>query len=119
MANELRPKQFNFLVHLLNGHNIAEAARKANVSEVTARKWWKDPLFQEEFRQAQETIMATLRTKLTSATDRAVEALNTLLHSKDETSILRAARILLENYSKLVEIYSLDQKITQLEEAND
>ena len=117
MANELRPKQFNFLVHLLNGCNIAEAARKANVSEVTARKWWKDPLFQEEFRQAQDAIMTSLRHKLTSATDRAVEALSTLLDSKDEVSILRSAKILLENYSKLVEIYSLDQKITQLEES--
>ena len=102
---------------LLEAPTIAEASRKAGVSERTIYVWLKTPEFQEVFREVKRQFITLSLSRLEGITGEAIETLREIMLSGEgESPRVSASKAILETALKLYEYEQLEERITKLEE---
>lgn len=113
----LSPKQQQFLLALLSGQHVEEAARAAHVSVRTAFRWQKLPDFQRELEEAKEE---TFNKQLGYLKDGVATALRTLLRNMGErvppAVQVRAAAVWLENAIAIYKTEQLELALADIED---
>jgi hypothetical protein len=123
-ATKITSKQATMIAALLIGKRIEDAAAVAKVSERTAYRWLREPVFQAELAAARRQVIGSSLDILTAGARLAagvlVEVCNDRL--KPASVRVRAASELLDRLHKWVEFEDLAARIAALEEkhaAND
>ncbi len=114
---KLSRKYEAFIAALLTEATIAEAAKKAGISEATALRWLKLPDVQTAYRAARREVVQHALASIQRATSEAVEALQRNLHATTGAVQVSAARALLEYAVRAVEIDDLGERVERIEEA--
>mgnify|MGYP000855725279 FL=1 len=68
---------------LLSEPTISEAYKKAHISEKTAYKWLKDPIFQMHFKKLRLDFIKNTTAKLQANTLRAVDTLVNIMENEN------------------------------------
>jgi DNA-binding MurR/RpiR family transcriptional regulator len=105
------------LAALLSVPTIAEAATLAGISESTLLRWLQEPTFQQRYRAARREVVEHAISGLQQATGEAVEALRRNLTCGVPSSEIAAARAIIDQAVKGVELVDLAERIEQLERA--
>src|SRR5689334_10310530 len=92
------------LTALLSTSTIAEAAKKANLSEATIYRALNDEEFQKEYRKARRVLVESSIGQIQGATAEAVETLRKNLNCANPAVEVRAAQIILDTAYKGVEL---------------
>jgi phage terminase small subunit len=118
MDATLTRRQEAFIAILLNSPTILQAARTAGIAEVTARRWLKEPSFQEAYRTARRHVVQHAVARVQQATCMAVETLEAIMQDSEAPASARvsAAKAVLEMAIKAVELEDLEARITALEQ---
>ncbi len=109
-------KQEKLLSALLSEKDLKAAAEKAGVSETTAWRWLKDDDFTAEYRRLRRDAVEQTAAQLQRASGEAVETLRKNLTCGNPNAEIAAARIILEQAVKGVEILDLQQRLEQIED---
>lgn len=102
---------------LLAEPTLKEAARKCRVGESTIRRWLAEPEFQRAFRAARRQIVEAAIGAMQGAASDAVAALKRNLTCGTASSEVQAARVILDQATKAVELVDLMERIEALEAA--
>ena len=116
---KLNAKQERFAVALMTTSTITEAFNIANITNATAYKYLKDPDFSAYYMQLRREAMQQATNKLQQSAVLAVRTLeNVMKDVENSTSSARvqAARTVLENAYRGLEIDDMQQRIEQLEQ---
>lgn len=116
---KLTAKQEKFLLALMNTNTIVEACREAEITNNTGHKYLNNPEFREEYLRIRRETMQQATNKLQQSAILAVETLENVMSDADNSTPsarVQAARAVLENAYKSLEIDDLQQRIEQLEE---
>ena len=111
-------KQLNFMFALLSEPTTTQAYQKVNISEKTAYKWLKDPIFQMHFKKLRLDFIKNTTGKLQANTTRAVDTLVKVMENENLSALARvqSARTILEFAYKGVEIEDIQERLDKLEE---
>ena len=111
-------KQLNFMFALLSEPTTTQAYQKVNISEKTAYKWLKDPIFQMYFKKLRLDFIKNTTGKLQANTTRAVDTLVKIMENENLSALARvqSARTILEFAYKGVEIEDIQERLDKLEE---
>jgi hypothetical protein len=114
----LTPRQRRTLPFVISTPGVAEAARQANVSERTLRRWMDDPAFTRALQGAELAVVNTTTRRLTGMAEAALETVQAVMvdASASATARLRAAEIVLNQMEHLREMRDLEQRLTALEQ---
>jgi len=116
-SSGLPPKQASFLSALLTEATVAAAARKAGVSEPTARRWLAQIELKRAYREARAQIVENSLALLQRSTNAAVHTLLTLQRDGESEAVrLRAAQLTLDYSTKAVELADLAARVEALEQ---
>jgi hypothetical protein len=85
----------NLLFEIAQGTSLVQAARRANVSERTARRRWADPAFRQRVHKIREDMCAQAVGKLATDMNVAVSTLTNCLRAKSEHVRISAVRVFL------------------------
>lgn len=102
---------------LLTHARLEDAARAAGVSRSTLCRMLADTAFQEAFRQARRQVLDAALSRLQAAAAPAVEALTRNLTCRKAAIEVSAARTILDQSIKSLELLELDARIARLEDA--
>lgn len=121
-ANETKEPKLSrkyeaFIAALLTEATIAEAAKKAGISEATALRWLKLPDVTSAYRTARREVVQHALATIQRATSEAVEALRRNLNATTGAVQVSAARALLEYAVRAVELDDLAERVERIEEA--
>ena len=110
-----------FLAALLSSPTMAEAARRAGVSERSAARWMSDPEFKERLKAAQDEIVGHSLSRLKISISESLDVLRGIMNDGGEPTGARvtAARVVLDNAIKAIETVDIIQRIEALEAAQD
>ena len=108
-------KQEKALAALLTESNITTAAKLANVSDVTLWRWLKDADFAAEYRRLRRDAVEQGLSQIQQATSEAVGALRRNLNCGNPTAENTAAKTILEQAIKAVEILDLQERLEKIE----
>ena len=102
---------------LLQTSSLTEAAKLAEVSEVTVWRYLKDPAFSEKYHNARKAVLETAIRRLQAASGEAVETLRLIMSKEDANPGARvsAAKVVLEQAIKTGEIAEVLRRIELLE----
>ena len=103
------------LVALLSEPTIEAAARRADIAESTLLRWLQDPAFQARYRSARRSVVESAIGRLQQAATGAVDALTRNLTCGVPAVEVGAARSILDQAIKAVEVLDLAVRIEQLE----
>lgn len=111
-------KQLNFMFALLSEPTTTQAYIKTGISEKTAYKWLKDPIFQMHFKKLRLDFIKNTTAKLQANTTRAVDTLVNIMENDNLSALARvqSARTILEFAYKGVEIEDIQERLDRLEE---
>lgn len=115
---KINAKQERFAVALMSTSTITEAYTMAKITNSTAHKYLNDPGFKEYYMQLRREAMQQATNKLQQSAILAVETLeNVMTDIENSTSSARvqAARAVLENAYRGLEVDDIQQRIEQLE----
>lgn len=115
---ELTPKQEQLIIELVSGKNIRDACKAVGINEVTAYRWLKQPLFQEEYQAAKKIAYDEKLDILRSGISVALKTLHKHM-TNDETPAnvqVRASQIWLEQSMEVHKIEAVVQRVIELEE---
>ena len=118
---KLNAKQERFAVALMTTSTITEAFNMANITNATAYKYLKDPDFNAYYMQLRREAMQQATNKLQQSAVLAVRTLeNVMKDVENSTSSARvqAARTVLENAYRGLEIDDMQLRIEQLYRLN-
>lgn len=117
-SDSLSSKQKSFLLALINEPTKTEAIKQAKISQSTAYRYLKDPLFNQEYRRLKQAYMRNVTTKLQYYSDVAIETLVEIASDKTKSPYARvqSARTLLEFGFKGYEVEELEYRLNELEE---
>lgn len=106
------------IIALLTAPSIEEAAQTAGVSDTTIYRWLKLPEFQAELKEARRQAVNLAISKLQQSTASAVKVLQDVAENEDAPASARvsAARIILDQVLKTVELEEVISRIEKLEE---
>ena len=105
------------LAALLSEPTIAQAAAKADVSESTLLRWLKDPAFSAAYRAARRSAVDAAVGRLQQAATEAVDALERNLRCGNPAVEVGAAKAVLDQAFRGVELADLAQRVQELEQA--
>ena len=108
-------KQEKALAALLTESSITTAAKAANVSDVTLWRWLKDADFANEYRRLRREAVEQGLSQIQQATGEAVAALRRNLKCGNPTAENTAAKTILEQAVKAVEILDLQERVERIE----
>src|SRR4051794_23257765 len=102
---------------LLAEPTIAAAAMKAGIGESTLLRWMAEPDFKARYRAARRQVVEGAIGRLQQAATRAVDALTRNLACGIPAVEVGAARSILDQALKAVELVDLAERVEQLEQA--
>jgi hypothetical protein len=102
---------------LLAEPTIAAAATKAGISESTLLRWMAEPGFRSRLRAARRSVVEGAIGRLQAAATKAVEALERNLTCGTPAVEVGAAKSILDQAIKAVELVDLAERVDQLEQA--
>jgi hypothetical protein len=105
-----------FALALAAGSTIEAAARHAKISERTAYRRLKDPVFVKRVEHIRADLIQRTVARLAALGTIAADALGKLIQSKDERVRLGAARATLDYLYRGAEIFELERRLRELEE---
>lgn len=115
---KLTAKQEAFLATLLTVPTLAQAARRAKISEPTARRWLAQPAVRAAWLDMRRQVIDQAMTIAQIATRAAVTTLLDCLKPTYAAGVrVRAATTILDTAMRAVEIDDLAARIEQLEKA--
>lgn len=114
---DLTPKQEKALVALLAYPTVTAASEATGIAERTLYTWMQDTTFSEAYRDmrrkaAQQAIDSTF-----GAAGKAAQTLAALLDSPKEHIRFAAAKTILEQTTKMLELHDLMRRIEVIEKA--
>lgn len=101
---------------LLSEPTIAGAAEKAGVSESTLVRWLQEPDFKAKHRAARRSVVETAIGRLQRAATEAVDSLSRNLTCGTPAVEVGAAKAILDQAIKAVELIDLAERVEALEE---
>lgn len=104
---------------MATGFTVAEAAKKAGVSEATAYRRLREPEFKQKVSEIRGSMVAQVSGQLVDAGTEAVRTLRSLLTAESESVRLAASKAVLELGAKFRESTELEERIKALEEAKE
>lgn len=112
-------KQEIFIACLLTESSIRAAATKAGIGEATGWKWLQDPAFQEQYREARRQAVSQAISQLQQASTEAVNTLRKIMNDEEAPAASRitAAKIVIDNSLKAVELEDFVPRIEALEQS--
>ena len=110
-------KQEKLLSALLSEKDLRSAAEKAGVSETTAWRWLKEDDFTAEYRRLRRDAVEQAASQLQRSSGAAVETLRKNLSCGNPNAEIAAARIILEQAVKAIEILDLTERLEKIENA--
>ena len=102
---------------LLAHSRLEDAARDAGISRSTLCRMLQGAAFQEAFRLARRQVLDAAISRLQAVTGAAVEALSRNLTCRKASIEVAAARAVLDHATRSVELFELEDRVRQLEEA--
>jgi len=113
----LKGKQAKGIQALLSADTIDKAAELTGVTRNTLYRWLKDDFFVHELNQAKRQLVQHSILKLQQATKDAVKTLNDICNDKKASPAARvsAAREILNNTIKSIELEDIEERIKSLE----
>jgi hypothetical protein len=103
---------------LLSEPTIEAAARKAGVGERTLLRWLAEPAFKAQYRAARRSVVESAVGRLQQAATQAVDALVKNLTCGIPAVEVGAAKSVLDQALKAVELVDLAERIEALEQAS-
>ena len=111
-------KAEQFIAALLAHPSIEAAAKSIGIGNATAWRWMKDPKFAEQYREARRETMRHTTARLQEAAREAVECLRDVQRTgESESARVSAARTILEQALKAVDLDDVQQRLDALEQA--
>lgn len=110
-------KQEKMLAALLSEKDVRTAAEKAGVSETTAWRYLADADFKAEYRERRRNAVEQAAATLQRGSSIAAETLLKNLSCGNPTAENAAAKTILEQASKAVELLDLQERLEQIEDA--
>jgi hypothetical protein len=111
-------KAEQFIAALLTHPSIEAAAKSIGIGTATAWRWMKDPKFAEQYRDARREAMRHTTARLQEAAREAVECLREVQRAgESESARVSAARTILEQALKAVDLEDVQQRLDALEQA--
>lgn len=110
----LTPKQLRVLEHLLREPTVDAAASAAKVGRGTIFRWLHEPAFSNAYREARRRVVEAAVGELQNACSSAVAALVRNLACKQPAVEVGAARIILDQAHKGVELGDLAERVEGL-----
>ena len=104
---------------LLCEPTIAQAAAAAGISEPTLKRWLCDPSFKTRFREARRQVVEQAVSALQRAAGESVEALRRNLTCGTPTAEIAAAKAILDQAFRGMEVLDLAARIEQVERTRD
>jgi DNA-binding MurR/RpiR family transcriptional regulator len=104
---------------LLTEPTIEAAAVKAGVSESTLVRWLQEPAFKAEYRAARRSVVESAVGRLQQAASQAVDALARNLSCGIPAVEVGAAKAVLDQAIKAVELIDLAERVESLEQASE
>lgn len=112
---DFSPKQEKLLAALLSEKDLRTACQQAGVSETTAWRLLKDSEFTAEYRRLRRDAVEQAAAQLQQASGEAVETLRRNLTCRNPQAEISAAKIILEQAAKTIEILDLQQRLETIE----
>ncbi len=114
-GEKLTRKQEAAIAALVSCSTIGEAARTAGVGERTLWRWLQLPDFQTRYRAARRQVVETAIGRLQQATGAAVDTLQKLLKRSPPSVRLGAAKAILDQSVRAIELLDLAARVEVLE----
>jgi len=116
-GDKLDAKHEAALTALLGTRSVRAAARKCKLSEPTLFRFLQEPTFKAQYRAARREIVETATAKLQAECASAVMVLGQIARDKKaaHASRVAAARIIIEQSIKAVELVDLTERMDRLE----
>ena len=105
------------LAALLSEPTIEAAARKAGIGESTLLRWMAEPTFKARYRAARRSVVESAVGRLQQAATQAVDSLTRNLTCGIPAVEVGAAKSVLDQAIKAVELVDLAERVEQLEQA--
>lgn len=115
--DELNARQLKFLEALLVETTFEGAYKRAGIAKATAQRYRELPPFKEAYRDAKRKAMEQVTTSLQQASIEAVEVLKNVMNDEQAppSSRIQAARTVLDNAYKGIELDDLTERIEEVE----
>jgi hypothetical protein len=112
----LTPRQHAAIAALLTAKTFAAAAKKANASEASLRRWLtSDVAFQRAYRAARRVVTESAIARVQRGADKAVDALERNLRCGRPADEIRAALGMLDLATRGLEVGDLLERVEDLE----
>ncbi len=115
-GEKLTRKQEQAIGALLSEQTIASAANQVGISEVTLRRWLKQPDFLAAYRATRREVVEKAVAQLQQSSWAASTTLLKLLVSSSDSVRLRAAVAILDHAAKGVELIDFEERLSALEQ---
>jgi len=117
-GNNLEAKHDAAITALLSTRTVRAAAKKANLSEPTLYRLLQSEDFKTKYRAARRELVENTISQLQRDGQDAATALRQIVKDKKAPSSVRvaAARVILEQGIKAVELIDLEERVKHLEE---
>jgi molybdenum-dependent DNA-binding transcriptional regulator ModE len=116
-GEKLTPKQEQAIIALLSEHTIKAAGKAAGVSETSLWRWLQLPEFQRRYRAARRQVVESSIGRLQQGCDDAVTVLRLIARDTraPASSRVAAARTIIEQSLRAIELEDLTERIERLE----
>ncbi len=114
-AKSSRPNQQQAIAALLSRKSIKAAALSINIGERTLQRWLTNPAFIQNLKRAENQLVESGIRQMLFLQEKAINALEDLLSSQNETVRRHAADDILTHMLKLRQIYQVEERLTELE----
>ena len=116
---KLIARQEKFMIALMNTNTIIEACKEANITNNTGHKYLNNTEFKQAYMKLRRETMQQATNKLQQSAVMAVETLENVMSDIDNSTPsarVQAARAVLDNAYKSLEIDDIQQRLDVLEE---
>jgi hypothetical protein len=115
MSGSKKAADAALIAHLAAGVSPSGAAKLAGVSEATAYRRLADPAFRQRVEKVRADFWERAMGIMSKGAAESATVLRKLLRSEDGRLRLQAARILLEQGTKVRELVNVEQRLAKLE----
>ena len=112
----LSPKHLKAMTSLLSHPTTREAAADCGISETTLWRWMQDEAFQAAYRKVRRVVVEKAMSEIQSACNDAVAALRRNLTCGTPSVEVSAAKTILDQAVKAVELVDIEERLEQLEQ---
>ena len=99
---ELRPRQVQAAVLLVQGHQGRQVAAMLKVAEVTISRWRQQPEFQALLRELLQQHVDAMRLNMIALTGEAISELRNLVHAFADETALKACAVVLNRAAPIL-----------------